>query len=291
MHIAVFLFGFTAILGKLITLKEIALVWNRLWIAVIGLAFIPGVIRGILKIPVAKRWTFVGIGVLVALHWITFYGSIKIGNNASITLACFATTTLFTSFLEPFITKSRVKAIEVFIGILVILGIVFLTGVGEAYYDAIILGLISAFLAALFSVLNKKHIIGYNSISISVIELTSGFLFITLLIPLTPYVLPQDTWIPQGADWPWILVLGLLCTSLAYVLALSSLKELTAFVSNLSINLEPVYGILLAMALLGEAEDLNLNFYIGAGIILMAVILHPILSRLDKQRKKKKAMT
>lgn len=290
MHIAVFLFGFTAILGKLITLKEIALVWNRLWIAVLGLLFIPGVIRGIKNIPPNKRWTFAGIGVLVALHWITFYGSIKIGNNASITLACFATTTLFTSLLEPFITKSKTKAIEVFIGLFVILGIVLLTGVGEYYYKAIAVGLVSAFLAALFSVLNKKHIIGYNSISISVIELAAGFLFISLLIPLSGTFFPQDNWLPQGMDWPWIVVLGLLCTSLAYVLALSSLKELSAFVSNLSINLEPVYGILLAIIILGEAEDLNLNFYLGTGIILLAVVLHPILNRLDNRRRKKKGI-
>ncbi len=291
MHIAVFLFGFTAILGKLITLKEIALVWNRLWIAVLGLLFIPGVIRGIQHIPAKKRWTFAGIGVIVALHWITFYGSIKIGNSASITLACFATTTLFTSFLEPLITKSKIKPIEVLIGAFVILGIVLLSGVGEYYYKAIAVGLLSALLAALFSVLNKKHIIGFNSISISVIELAAGFLFISLIMPFSSNYFPQENWLPQGTDWPWILTLGLLCTSLAYVLALSSLKELSAFVSNLSINLEPVYGILLAIVILGEAEDLNVDFFLGTSIILLAVILHPILNRLDNQRRKKKGIT
>ncbi|MFY0643952.1 MAG: DMT family transporter [Bacteroidia bacterium] len=290
MHIAVFLFGFTAILGKLITLQEIALVWNRLWIAVLGLIFIPGAIRGIMQIPPKRILVFAGIGVLVALHWITFYGSIKIGNSASITLACFATTALFTSILEPLITKSKFKWIELLLGLLIIFGIYLLSGVGEFYYKAIAVGLISAFLAALFSVLNKKYIIGYNSISISAIELLSGFLFISLMFPFLTTLMPQEQWIPSSVDWIWILCLGLLCTSFAYVLALNSLKELSAFVASLSINLEPVYGILLAILLLNESQDLNRSFYMGTAIILLAVLLYPLISRYQKQRKKNKEM-
>lgn len=285
LHIAVFLFGFTAILGKLITLKEVALVWNRLWIAVLGLILLPGVIRSISQISRRKLLQFAGIGVIVALHWLTFYGSIKIGDNASITLACLATTSLFTSFLEPWVTKSKFNWIELFIGLIVIFGIYLLQGVGEIYHKAILVGLISAFLAALFSVFNKKLITGQNSIAVSVIELSSGFIFISLCYPLFKEFFPQPQWFPTSNDWLWLILLGIGCTSLAYVLSMNALKELSAFVSNLSINLEPVYGIILAIVLLHEDKDLNQDFYIGATIILLAVLLHPVILRFQKRKR------
>ena len=130
LHIAVFLFGFTAILGKLISLNEVALVWNRLWIAILGLIFIPGVFKGILLITKKNLLKFIGIGVLVALHWLTFYGSIKVGQSASVTLACLATASLFTSVLEPLITRSKFEWIELLLGVIVILGIYLLSGIG-----------------------------------------------------------------------------------------------------------------------------------------------------------------
>lgn len=284
LHIAVLLFGITAILGKLISIDSIALVWNRLWIAVIGLLFIPGAYRGIRKIAKRDLIRFMGIGVIVALHWMTFYGSIKLGNNASITLACLATSTLFTSFIEPLITKSKMQWMEVFLGLLVIVGIAFLKGVGEAYYPAIIVGLASALLASLFSSINKKYISNQNSISVSIVELSSGFVFISLMYPVIQRYLPQNTWMPAIDDWVYLVILGILCTSVAYVLALNSLKHLSAFISNLSVNLEPVYGILLAIWLLNEDQELNSKFYIGTGIILTAVLLHPILLRIMRRR-------
>lgn len=287
MHIAIFLFGFTAILGKLITLNEIPLVWNRLWIAVFGLIVLPGVLRGLTRISIKNLLRFSGIGVIVALHWITFYGSIKIGNSASITLACLATTSLFTSLLEPLITKSKFNWIELILGLFVILGIILLTGVGELYYNAIIVGLISALLAAFFSVLNKKYITGQNTISVSVVELFAGFVFISLCYPLISMYNHQTQWIPQSTDWLWIGILGVFCTSIAYVLSLNSLKELSAFVANLSINLEPVYGIILAALIFHESQDLNLSFYLGTSIILLAVLLHPIIVKIEKQKRKR----
>jgi len=166
LHLAVFLFGFTAILGKLITLEQTALVWNRLWISVLGLVFIPGVLAGIRSIKKSNLLIFSGIGILVALHWLTFYGSIKVGNSASVTLACLATSSLFTSILEPVITKSKFQWVELILGLIVIIGIYFLSGVGKAYYLAIFIGITSAFLASLFSTLNKKYILNQNSLSV-----------------------------------------------------------------------------------------------------------------------------
>jgi drug/metabolite transporter (DMT)-like permease len=287
LHIAVFLFGFTAILGKLISLNEVALVWNRLWIAILGLIFIPGVFKGILLITNKNLLKFIGIGILVALHWLTFYGSIKVGHSASVTLACLATASLFTSVLEPLITRSKFEWIELLLGVIVILGIYLLSGIGESYYSAIIIGIVSAFLAALFSTLNKKYIAGQNSLSVTTVELTSGFLFISIAYPFINMFMPQTQWTPIGTDWVWLIILGLLCTSLAFALAINSLKELSAFVSNLSINLEPVYGILLAIWLLNEDTILNFNFYLGTSIILLAVVLHPILTKYKNKKNSK----
>lgn len=287
LHLAVFLFGFTAVIGKLITLEQTALVWNRLWIAVLGLIFIPGVLRGIRSIKRSNFLIFSGIGVLVALHWLTFYGSIKVGNSASVTLACLATSSLFTSILEPLITKSKFQWIELLLGLLVIVGIYFLSGVGEAYYWAIVIGIISAFLAALFSTLNKKYITGQNSLSVSTIELAAGFVFISVCYPLLQNLFPQPQWLPTGSDWWWLLVLGLLCTSLAFALALESLKVISAFIATLSINLEPVYGIVLAIWFLNEDTQLNFDFYLGTAIILLAVILHPIITKIQNRKNSK----
>jgi drug/metabolite transporter (DMT)-like permease len=291
-HIAVLLFGITAILGKLIVFEEIPLVWHRLWIAVLGLVFIPGVLRGILEIPRRRLLTYVGIGVVVCLHWLSFYGSIKLANSASITLACLATSTFFTALLEPIITKSKFQWVELILGVLVIAGIYFIMQVDLSYTQAIVVGLISAFLASLFSVLNKKYIANNNTLSVSTIELGSGFIFLTLVLPFVfdwgsistelslfgDDLYAQETLFGLRIHSFWYLVLlGVGCTSLAYALALSSLKQLSAFTSNLAVNLEPIYGILLAAAIFQENKELTFNFYLGTALILSGVMLHPFL--------------
>lgn len=281
-HLAVLLFGITAILGKLISLEAMGLVWNRLWISCLVLVFIPGVASALKKLNKVEILRFAGIGALICTHWVTFYGSIKLGNNASITLACLATTTLFTSFLEPLITRSRFQPAEVFIGGLVIIGIYLITGVGSAYYPAIITGLISAFFAALFSVLNKKYIGQHPTLSISLLELGSGFIILSLLIVSLQIGGHHIDLSPLASDWIYLLILSIFCTSLAFVLSLSALKELSAFISNLTINLEPVYGIILAAIIFHEGDHLNSEFYIGTAIILLSVFLHPYLVRVSK---------
>ncbi len=294
-HTAVLLFGFTAILGKLIPQQELALVWHRLWIAVVGLIVFPGVIRGLKKVPTRKLPVFAGIGVVVSLHWLTFYASIKLG-NVSIALASLATTTLFISIIEPLVTGSRFQWLELLLGLFVIVGIVLVLDVGEAYYGSIAVGLIAAFLAALFSSLNKRHIGDYNPMSISAVELLAGFVFLTVVIPfwgdgfdLNEFDLMRTSeYAFMGWHIPafWLfLVLGWLCTSIAYGLALASLKKLTAFSSALAVNLEPVYGILMAIAVFQENKDLTPNFYIGTTIILLSVALHPILKKYWTKKK------
>ena len=299
LHIAILLFGFTAILGKLITLQNMGLVWNRLWISFAGLLLLPGVVKGIKEIGKRQGLIFIGIGILVALHWVTFYGSIKLGDNASVTLACMATAPLFTSIVEPLIIKRRIFKTEVFLGLLTIVGIYFVTGVGSFYYAAMITGIVSAFLASLFSVLNKKYLQAYNTLSVSFIEFSSGWLFLCLLLPFYFYTNKEFSIMPQNlelvkpwhfqylgihSDWYYLMILGLLCTCLAFVFALHSLKYVSAFTANLSVNLEPVYGIILAALIFKENTELNIEFYTGTGIILSCVILHPILQGFEKRK-------
>ncbi len=297
-HTAVFLFGFTAILGKFIAFDELALVWHRMWIAVFGLLLFPGVFQGFRQIQKKDVITFAIIGVIVSLHWVSFFASIKLG-NVSVALACMATSALFISLLEPIITKSKFLWFELVLGIFVIAGILLILDIGQAYYLSIATGLLAAFLAALFSTLNKKHLKQYNPISVSAIELLTGFLFLTCVIPIYEGEINFEKYSLFGDDllskytlfgvyihsfW-YLLALGILCTSVAYVLALSSLRGISAFSAGLAVNLEPVYGILMAIVLFKEDKQLTTSFYLGTGLIFVSVFIHPIVNRIQRKRK------
>lgn len=296
LHLAVFLFGFTAILGKLITLDQYNLVWQRMWIAGVAYFFVPGVLRSFKKFNKKDFLRFALIGVLVAIHWVTFYGSIKIGNSASLTLACFGTITMFTAILEPIMTRSNFKRKEFAISLLVLLGLYFVylakpkDEMALNFNMAIAWGIFSSFIAAVFSVLNKKWIPGKNTMTASSVQLISGFLFLSLFIPvmgnLAPTIVPLAgfQFIPGNWDIVYLILLSILCTTLAFVFELNALKHVTAFVANLVINLEPVYGIIMAALFFSEHKVLNTYFYIGATIIMLSVFIHPILRRLNTRR-------
>lgn len=276
LHIAIFLWGFTAILGKLISYGEMLLVWHRMWITCIGFLLLPGLFKGIAAIPKKRVLSFGVIGILVALHWIAFYGSIKY-SNVSLALSALATSSLFTSVIEPLVMRKKINLTDVFLGMLVILGIGLIFSVSQVYTKGLIWGIVAAFLAAVFSTLNKKYIGDYDGKAISFIELGIGFLFLTCLLPFTESELNWATLIPGPTDFSLLLILGIICTTLPYMLALHALRYITAFKSNLAINLEPVYGILMAAAFLGESNELSPKFYVGTAIILLAVFLKPIL--------------
>lgn len=276
LHIAVFLFGFTAILGKIISLSELPLVWYRLLLTSPALLLILLWTKRPVKLPWSETRKLAGIGALVALHWLTFYGSIK-ASNASVTLSCLAATTLFTSVLEPLITGRKFRWFEAAIGLFIIWGIYLIFTFQQMFLTGIVLGLLSAFLAALFSVLNKKLISGRDTYIVTFYELTSGLLCMTLLIPVYLYFQPEMNWIPSDMDWLWLGLLAWLCTVLAYTLSLNALRYISAFTSNLTINLEPVYGIILAWLILSENEQLHPGFYAGTAIILASVGIYPLL--------------
>ncbi|MDX5319895.1 MAG: EamA family transporter [Bacteroidota bacterium] len=289
LHIAVFLFGFTAILGKLITLREVMLVWHRLWITCLSIAFIPGVILALKKMTRKEIIRFMGIGLITCMHWLAFYGSIKL-SNVSIALSCLATTSLFTSLIEPWLFKRRINPLEVVLGIAVTVGIIIITRATFGYKEGIIAGLIAALLASLFSTLNKKYMENHHPITMTLLELGTGFLFITALLPVYLHYVPDAVLMPAAEDWGWLLILSILCTSVAYVLALLALKEISAFTANLAINLEPVYGILLAIPIFQEHKELDWRFYLGTGIILFSVFLYPVIRRAQRKKAEKAAL-
>ncbi len=281
LHIAVFLFGFTAILGDLIQLSAIVLVWWRVLLTSTSLLLLIRVRRMLREMPHNDLRRFMGIGLLVGLHWICFYGAIKL-SNASIALIAMATTSFFTSLLEPFLLRQRVKWFEIGLGILIIPGMVLIANSTEwSKLTGLWVGLLAALLAAMFATLNKKWMGNYKVLEITFLELGTACLFLSLLLPVY-FATTQENWIsllPSTQDWLYLLVLSLVCTTLAYVLALRSLKHLSAFASNLTVNLEPVYGIALAWMILGENEELSNTFYIGVGVILVAVFSYPLLKK------------
>lgn len=277
LHISVFLWGFTAILGDLISLSAFWLVWWRVLITSFSLLLGGRVVRDIQKIPKPQLYRFIFVGVLIALHWLTFFGAIKYA-NASIALVAMSTTALFTSFIEPFFFKVNINRINILFGLAMIPGMLFIVqGIDDHMLIGLFIGLLSAFLAALFAVLNKLYIHQSDPATITFVELGSSWLFLSILSPAT-WILFDDThFIPFGLDWVYLLVLALMCTTLTFILHLKALKYVSAFVSNLIINLEPVYGIALAALILGDYKELNVQFYVGVVIILLLVVLYPIV--------------
>ncbi len=279
LHLAVVLYGFTAILGKLISISAVSIVWWRVFFASISFFFILKVGKLIKSLPRKVFIRFSLIGVIVGLHWITFYGSIKL-SNASVSLICLATTSLFTSLIEPWVVKRKFEWIELITGIIILPGMYFIVnGIDVSYYMGVIVGLSSALFASLFSILNKKYIDDAKPTELAGIQLFGVWVFITICAPFIYLYNPDIQWLPSWPDIVYLLILALLCTTFAYILSMRSLRQLSAFASNLVVNLEPVYGILLAAAILAEYEELSTNFYIGVIIICVAVFSYPILKK------------
>lgn len=277
LHTAVFLYGITAILGKLIELSAVMIVWWRVLLTSLSLLLVVNLYKVVKNMPRSLLLKFMGVGVIVGLHWVTFYGSVKL-SNASICLVCFATTSLFTSLLEPLIMKQKIKWFEVALGFLIVPGMLLIVnGIEWSMMLGMAVGIISAFLASLFSVLNKKLIDEIEPLSMTLIELGSAWLFLCLVLPIYFMFVDTAVFIPSWADLGYLLILALLCTTLAYVLNLRALKYVSAFASNLTINLEPVYGIVLAWLILNEDQQLSAQFYWGAVVITLAVFCYPFI--------------
>jgi drug/metabolite transporter (DMT)-like permease len=282
LHTAVFLAGFTGILGKLIKLNEGLLVWYRLLITVITLLAIQYFKKQLRGLAVKDTLKLFAVGAVVALHWVAFYGSIKYA-NVSVALVCFSATGFFTAFFEPLILKRPISLIEVALGLLTIAGIYIIFDFHPQYKLGVIFGIVSAVGSALFPVLNKKLLLRFKPHTVVLYEMCGGFIALTVLIPLYLQQFSAAYYLPTTSDWLWLLVLGWFCTVTSFELQLNALKRISAFTANLTYNLEPVYGIILAFVFFKENEELNSEFYTGTALILLAVIIQ--MARVYRQNK------
>ena len=272
LHIAVFLAGFTAILGKLIGLNEGLLVWYRMLLTVVTLATILYFRKKLITLSLKESAEIFAVGCIVAIHWVTFYGSVKYG-NVSIAVVCISGSGFFTAFFDPLIYKRKISFIEVFLGAIAIIGIYIIFDFHPQYKLGITFGIISAIGSSLFPIFNKRLLLKHNPETLTLYEMTGGLLALTVLIPLYLQFFPATYYLPTAYDWIWLLLLAWACTVLCFDLQLNALKKLSPFTSNLAYNFEPVYGIILAFIFFRENKDLNSQFYTGVGLIILAVLL------------------
>lgn len=270
LHLSVFLAGFTGILGKLISLNEGLLVWYRLLITSVTLYILFRIQGTFKKLPWKDILPIGGTGVIVALHWLFFYGSIKY-SNVSIGVICFSLTSLFTAIFDPLINRRRFDVAEMLLSMLTLLGILLIFHFDTQYRTGIILGIISAMFAALFTVFNKRLIKRFDTYTITFYELSTGFIVLSIAMPLYLYLFPVPSLLPSSIDIIYLLVLAWFCTVLMYLLSMNALKKISPFTVNLCFNLEPVYSIVMAFVLFHENKFLNNAFYAGLGCIILSV--------------------
>jgi drug/metabolite transporter (DMT)-like permease len=284
LHIAVLLAGLTGILGRLITLNEGLLVWYRLMITAAALWLIAFIRSQRVRIGARDVLRIFGIGCIAALHWLAFYGSIKY-SNVSIGLLCFSAVGFFTALLEPLIMRHRMDVVEVFLGLLVIAGIFLIFQVDAQYKKGIVVGMVSSVLGALFPVLNKRVLRTVKPETVTLYELSGGFVFLCVLLPLYLNFFPVKSLLPGLTDWGWLLVLSLACTVLAFNLSMQALTRISVFTVNLSYNLEPVYGILLAFLVFREDRYLHGAFFWGFSLILISIAAQTVRIWVKERRK------
>lgn len=268
LHLSILLAGFTGIFGKVITLNEGLLVWYRMMLA----AVVMGVVLLLRLRRYPRPWRLFGVGSLLALHWVFFFGSIK-ASNVSVGVVCFSLAGFFTALLEPLLNHRRVSFKELAFSLITLAGIGLIFHFDVRYRTGIVLGVVSALLAALFTITNKQAGGKCASSVMLFYEMLGGFLLLTLLMPFYLYFSPVETMLPDRQDVACLLVFVVFCTVLLYLLQIDVLKQISAFTVNLSYNLEPVYSILIAMLFLGEAKELSFSFYTGLGLILLSVLL------------------
>lgn len=286
LHLTVFVWGFTGILGALISISATQLVWYRVLIALITLYFYFKASKTNLKV---SRNTFLKLfftGAIVGAHWILFFQAIK-SSTVSVTLVCLSSLTLFTAILEPLLNKQRISKLEIFTGLAIISGIYLIFKFESRFTLGIILGLTSALCASIFSIINSKQIKNRDASIISFYELIGAWVWISIFLGLTNGF--NSDMKLNSTDLIYLLILGTICTSVAYVAGVSVMKYLSAFRVALITNLEPVYGIILAFIFFGKREQMTEGFYAGAVIILTAIFLYPFIkNRLAKRQLSKK---
>ncbi|NJN27379.1 MAG: DMT family transporter [Cyclobacteriaceae bacterium] len=286
LHFLVLIWGFTAIIGLLITIPPVEVVFYRTLISAAGLGFLLYYHQLSLKIGKAAIVRLLLTGSLIAAHWITFFASARV-STASVCLAGLATTSFWTSLLEPLLLRKKIKWYEVFLGLVVIGGLYIVFHFEVDHALGILLALVSAFLAALFTVINARFAREHHHHTITFYEMAGANLSILLFFPFYQYFIADLQQLQLGLSWSdfmYIVVLAIVCTVYAYSASIELMKRLSAFTVNLTVNLEPVYGTILAVLMFGEKEKMHPGFYMGAGVILFSVLAHPILNKYYKRK-------
>lgn len=284
LHIAVFLAGFTGLMGNLITLNEGLLVWYRLFITAATMWILFSIMKKLRRVSLNDILKLTGVGFLSAMHWVTFYGSIKYA-NISVALVCFSAVGFFTALLEPLLLRKKMNWIELLLGIMVMLGIYIIFQFDGKYTTGIILGVLSALLIAIAMIYFKIFVGKLGSETTLTYQLTGALVSLTLVMPLYLYKFPADHIIPTTEDWMWLLVLAWFCSVVAFQFTGQAIKKLTAFTVNLTFLLEPVYGIILAFIVYKENELLSIWFFVGLAIILLSLVIHVVLLLKEERTK------
>jgi drug/metabolite transporter (DMT)-like permease len=282
LHFTVFIWGFTGILGKLITIAAVQLVWYRVLIASVSLFLYFNFNKTAFKVSKSTFLKLVFTGALVGAHWITFFLSIKL-STVSVSLVCLSSITLFTAIFEPLINKKKISKLEIIAGLFIITGILIVFKFESQYTKGITAGLISAVCASLFSIINSRQVKHHEAPVIAFYELSGALVWITIFLAVTNGF--DRSMILQRADIGYLLLLGTICTSLAYVAGVSVMRELSAFRVALITNLEPVYGIIMSFVFFGDMNKMTVGFWVGAIIILSTIFLFPVAQKQVVKRK------
>ncbi len=283
LHFIVIILGFTAILGKLISVSAEEIVWFRMSIAFFGIFIYMLLARINIITSKANTGKFLATGLIVAAHWITFFLSIKLANVA-IALVCFSSTAFFTALLEPLIFRRKIIVYELLFGAVVVVGLAFIFSFEIQYIEGIVYGIISAFLASLFTVINGVFIQKNSSMLISLYEMLGGVIGVSTFF-LIRGDFSTNMFVLSTADWGWLLLLGLVCTTFAFAASVYVMRALSPFTVSLTINLEPVYGILLALLIFGDSEKMTPGFYVGGALLLLVVLSNAYLKKKQKQKR------
>ena len=273
LHFLVFIAGFTAVFGELITNSSVSIVWHRMLIASILTIFFILLKKKSLKIKLKQLLKYSFLGLIIALHWITFFEGIE-QSNISVTLAMFSTAAFFTSFLEPLFFKRKIIFYEIILGLLVVIGVFLIFNAEFNFINGIILGILSAFFASLFSVLNGVMIKNDSAIKISFYEFVSGVIFITIYLIFAENINTLYIENYLSLNYLYIFILGSVCTAYAFIASVYLLKFITPYSVVLTYNLEPIYGILLALLFFGDNEKMSFQFYVGLFLILSSVLIN-----------------
>jgi drug/metabolite transporter (DMT)-like permease len=281
LHFIVFLWGFSAILGKLVTIPAVEMVFYRAIMAVVGLGIVIVATKGTFAVTGTQLLRLLLIGGIVAIHWMAFFGAARV-SNVSVSLVGFATNSLWAALLEPWFNRTRIKKFELLLGLVVIIGLYIIFSFDFQYKLGLALGILAGFTSALFSVFNAKFVRSIPAFTITFYEMIGVFLSIGVFLPVYKYTWATDHTLHLVPSWMDLLYIGLLagvCSVYAYSVAVELMKKISVFLLQLTLNLEPLYGIVMAMIIFGNQEKMGWNFYMGTLIILGAVATYPMLKR------------